>query len=126
VGLKQMSKSQNIVRLFAAFSIAIVACYFVQEYSSVSGLRFFYDHQGAQQRDGWALIDLTYARFAYILPIGLLCLGGIIIWRLPQCNLSVEIVLSALWMFSFIWSVSALIIWQWANIPMYSHGTLHF
>ena len=126
-GVIAMTRSEQVVRLLAAVSISLAACLFVTGYDGSSHIRFQFDHPG-QTLTGCSAGQFvrTYGKYAYAVPLAALLMGALIIRRWPNSHALFEVVVSTLWVLTFIWAGLILMIWQAQNIPIFSGMRLHY
>jgi hypothetical protein len=105
-----------IIRLLTATVIALAACIFVCFYSSAAGL----DHEQTFGRD----VPLPFLTrcvvecrpYAFAVPVLALCIGAALLWRRPDPQVAVELLVAFTSIAAFAWPLFAIWVWRLAMI----------
>lgn len=128
-----MTRSVQLVRLLTSVVVGFAACYFAVLYDATSTARFPFDHPDADgyfTESGKFVLSgptpavefiTTHDRYAYAVPLAGLVAGIVILWRWPDLRALSELIASTLWVLSFLWIGTVVIVWQLQNIPVF-HG----
>jgi hypothetical protein len=122
-----ISRNVQLVRLIAAVTVAIIACWFVVRYDFYSRTRFEFDHPG-QRLTEMRITKLiaSHGDHAYAVPIAALVVGVLVLYLRPNSPVFIELLVSSLWVFAFAWVGYIILIWQDQNIPMFSGMKWHY
>lgn len=132
-----MTRSVQLVRLSAAVVTALAACWFVTLYDRAAYTRYPFDHpdaDGHREPPGEAFGEFVIASrvqagefitahraHAYVVPLAGLLLGITVVWRWPDRQMLIELIVAILWVLAFLWAGAVLIVWQLQNTPVF-HG----
>jgi hypothetical protein len=133
-----MTRSVQLIRLLSAVIVATGACLFVLFYNQISTTRYVLDHPNAnihRTQSGEVVLEhisvgleliTAYGKCALVLPCLGLFLGVVTIWRWPKSYAVTELIVSALWVLSFLWVSVILLAWQTQNIPTFHGMRVHW
>lgn len=101
-----------LVRLLTAAAVALIACTFVNRYSSVA----YFTNPGAHFPPYTRLV-WTYSAYAYILPVLVLLFGVLFLRRGRVESVGFECTISFAWIAALLWVLVALWAWELPRMP---------